>query len=99
MQRRGGGAAVFSGFEGDLRVYRFQEELLLAFREDLNLRLVGELREHLSAIPREREDNARHELVGPGVTVEDLGIERDLLVRGERREFGERRRGIEQVHP
>src|ERR1039458_2731931 len=59
MQRRGGGAAVRAGLEGDLRVHRFEEEFFLSFGEDLEFWLVGELGEHVGALPRECQGDAR----------------------------------------
>ena len=83
MQRRGCGAAFLAGLKGDLRVHYFEEEVLLTFGEDFDLRLVGELREHPSALARERQGHARHKLVDAGVAVEDLGVELALRVRDE----------------
>src|ERR1035437_5347629 len=97
MQDGGGGAAILAGLEADLRVHYFEEEVLFAFGEDFELRLIGELREHAGALARERQCDGRRELIDAGVAVEDLGVERDLRAQGW--EFGERHRGIEQVHP
>src|ERR1035437_9805238 len=55
MQRRGGGAASLAGLEADLRVHYFEEKFLFTLGEDLELRLVGELREHAGALARERQ--------------------------------------------
>src|SRR5579863_2742208 len=68
------------GLEGNLRVDDLQEKILVAFRKHLEFWLAGGLREELIALPRDRQDEVRSQLVASQVTVEQFRIDGSLLV-------------------
>src|SRR5437763_12549913 len=71
--------------ERELRVEVFDKEVVNAFGEDLESRLTRGLRVEMAAVARDRQDEIRRELVSANVSVKDLRIDGNLLVRFRRR--------------
>jgi hypothetical protein len=74
------GATVCVDDERELRVEVFDKEVAGALGEDLEPRLTGRLRVKPVAVPRDRKDEVRRELVAADVSVKDLRIDGSLLV-------------------
>ena len=74
------GAARVLNFEGDLGIHDFAEELLLAFRINLEFRLANGLCEQLVTFAGDRWEEVWRQLVSPHVAVENFRIDGDLLV-------------------
>src|SRR5262249_19578318 len=66
--------------KGDLRVHDPQEEVMVVFRKNLDLRLTGWLHIEVIAVTGDTQGESRGQLIGPYVTIEQLGIDGDLLV-------------------
>ena len=74
-----GRAAVCIDDERDLRVEVFEKEVAGTLGEDLEPPLTGSLRVQPVAVPRDRLDEIRSELVTAGVFLEDCGVHLHLL--------------------
>src|SRR5208282_886760 len=95
MQDQLGGAAAAVGNKSDLCINDFQKIIAVAFGKDLKLRLAGSLFEEVVAFSRDGDDEIRGQLVASEVTLEQLGIDGDLLML-----FGRRHQwnaGVQQV--
>ena len=80
MQSEASCVAGAVGFKGDLGINDFVEELPLALRENLDLRLAGSLCEKRIAFAGDGQDKIRRQLILPHVSVEPLRVESDFLV-------------------